>query len=255
MSGEVTPGGDLRTTPDREVPIALAKLHHVTAVGADVELRLEAHGLTGPDREEGVEPYRSPHEWACALVEGSGFEVTRATKHGAATRVRGVRRHTLADLVGPGMRLLVCGLNPSPFAADAGIGFARPGNRFWPAALEAGIVDVDRDPMRAFTEHGIGFTDLVKRTTRRAAELSSDEYRNGAGRVRSLVEWLRPRAVCFVGLAGYRTAVDRAATPGWQSASFGSRPAYVMPNPSGINAHTNVEQLRDHLRAAVAGAS
>ena len=67
------------------------------------------------------------------------------------------------------MRLLVCGLNPSIYSADAGVGYARPGNRFWPAAIAAGLVTEDRDPRHALSHHGVGITDLVKRATGRRA--------------------------------------------------------------------------------------
>jgi TDG/mug DNA glycosylase family protein len=149
------------------------------------------------------------------------------------------------------MRLLVCGLNPSVYSADAGIGFARPGNRFWAAAIAAGLVTVDRDT-RAALAAGIGMTDLVKRATPRADELTRDEYRAGLARVERLVRWLQPGAVCFVGLAGWRAAVDRKAVAGLQPDGLGGRPAYVMPSTSGLNARTPPSELADHLRAALA---
>jgi TDG/mug DNA glycosylase family protein len=148
------------------------------------------------------------------------------------------------------MRLLVCGLNPSVFSADAGVGFARPGNRFWPAALAAGIVATDRSPDLALADHGIGMTDIVKRATVAAAELTADEYRAGLARVERLVAWLRPGAVCFVGLAGWRAAVDRRAAAGIQPAALAGVPVYVMPSTSGLNARTPLAELAEHLRAA-----
>ncbi len=151
------------------------------------------------------------------------------------------------------MRLLVCGLNPSVYSADAGIGFARPGNRFWPAAIAAGLVTVDRDDARAALAAGIGMTDLVKRATPRADELTRDEYRAGLARVERLVAVAPPGAVCFVGLAGWRAAVDRRAVAGVQPDAIGGRPAYVMPSTSGLNARTPPSELADHLRAAALG--
>ena len=149
------------------------------------------------------------------------------------------------------MRLLVCGLNPSVRAADAGVGFVTPGNRFWPAALAAGLVTRDRDPFHTLDVHDVGMTDLAKRATRRADELAADEYRSGLERVERLVRWLAPGAVCFVGLAGYRVAVDRAAVAGPQPTPLGGRPVYVMPSTSGLNAHSGLGDLTDHLRGAV----
>jgi TDG/mug DNA glycosylase family protein len=138
------------------------------------------------------------------------------------------------------------------YSADVGVGFARPGNRFWNAALAAGIVTRARDTRHALVAHGIGMTDLVKRATPRADELTRDEYRAGLARVERLVRWLQPGAVCFVGLAGWRAAVDRRAVAGVQPGDIGGRPAYVMPSTSGLNARVPLAELADHLRAAAA---
>ncbi len=150
------------------------------------------------------------------------------------------------------MRLLVCGLNPSLHAVEAGVGFVSPSNRFWPAAVAAGLVTRDRDPRHALEAHGIGMTDLVARATPRAAGLTAEEYRAGLARLERLCRRLQPRAVCFVGLAGWRAAVDRAARPGPQERAVGGRPAYVMPSTSGANAATSLADLVEHLRAAAA---
>jgi TDG/mug DNA glycosylase family protein len=146
--------------------------------------------------------------------------------------------------------MLVCGLNPSVYSADRGIGFARPGNRFWPAALEAGIVTRDRDPWHAVRHHGIGFTDVVKRATPNADVLTTDEYRDGWRRIEHLAAWLQPRVVAFVGLAAWRAAVDRAAVAGLQPTPIGGRPAYVLPSTSGRNAHSSLADLVAHFAAA-----
>jgi TDG/mug DNA glycosylase family protein len=167
-------------------------------------------------------------------------------------QVNATRLRTLPDIVGPGMRLLMVGLNPSEYSADRGFGFARPGNRFWPAALAAGVVTRAHDPRHALAVDGLGMTDLVKRATPRADGLTAAEYQDGLTRVEHLVEWLQPRAVCVAGLAGWRAAVDRKAVAGVQARTVGGRPAYVMPNPSGLNAHDTVATLTDHLRAALA---
>ncbi len=156
---------------------------------------------------------------------------------------------TLPDFVRAGLRLLVCGLNPSPFAVRTGIPFGRPGNRFWQAARRAGLIAIERDPTAALAR-GIGFTDLVKRPTRAASELSEREYALGVERVLALVEAYGPRAICFVGLDGWRKAVDSRATPGVLSGGFAGRPAYLMPSTSGRNAHVTLDQLAAHLRRA-----
>jgi TDG/mug DNA glycosylase family protein len=148
------------------------------------------------------------------------------------------------------MRLLVCGLNPSVYSADAGLGFARPGNRFWPAMLAAGLAARDRDPGDLLRSHAIGLTDLVKRATRAAAELTTGEYREGLARVTRLVAWLRPGAVCFVGLDGWRRAVYRRAVAGPQPRDLDGVPVFVMPSTSGLNAHSRLDDLTGHLVAA-----
>jgi TDG/mug DNA glycosylase family protein len=182
------------------------------------------------------------------VFSGAGFvdvQIDRST-------VTAVRARTLADTVRPRMRLLVCGLNPSVRAADAGIGFVTPGNRFWPAALAAGIASVDRDARHALRQHGLGMTDIVKRATPRADALTTAEYRDGLARVERLVRWLRPGAIAFVGLAGWRAAVDRKAQPGVQPAGLGGVPVYVLPSTSGLNAACPLPTLVAHLEAAAA---
>ncbi len=149
------------------------------------------------------------------MVVGAGFDIVPGSLvvDGDEVRLSAVRARTLADTVGAGMRILVCGVNPAIYSADVGVGYGRPGNRFWPAALEAGLVTRDRDPLDALVSHGMGMTDFVKRATRTAAEVTTAEYRHGFGRVERLVRWLEPGAVCFVGLSGWRAAVDpRAAS-------------------------------------------
>jgi TDG/mug DNA glycosylase family protein len=165
---------------------------------------------------------------------------------------RATRLRSLPDTVGPEMRLLVCGLNPSNYAAAVGVGFARPGNRFWAAALAARLVSVNRDAVGALRRDGVGMTDLVKRPTVTASELGPGEYRAGLERVEHLVGWLRPGAVCFVGLAGWRAAVDRRAQPGVQPTDLAGAPVYLMPSTSGLNARTSLDELTEHLRAAAA---
>jgi len=220
---------DLRHADDERVhlPLALAALHDALAVGAPLWLT-----GTGPDTGR--------------LLDGAGFASAR--RRGGV--LRATRDHTLPDIVGPGMGVLVCGLNPSIYAADRGVAFARPGNRFWPAALEAGLVSRDRDPWHALRAHGVGFTDLVKRATPRADAVAASEYRAGFARVGWLAHFLHPAVVCLVGLAGWRAAVDPTAVPGVQPARLGGAPVYLMPNPSGVNAHATVATLAAHLADA-----
>jgi TDG/mug DNA glycosylase family protein len=207
----------------------LARRHWATAPGDVTTLSLDV------DRD-----------WRELLCAGAGFAVESVS--GSAVTARRLR--TLPDTIGAGMRMLVCGLNPSEYSADVGVGYARPGNRFWPAAMMAGLVTEARDGVAALEEHGVGITDLVKRATVAASALTRDEYRAGLDRITRIVEWLRPGAVCFVGLAGWRAAVDRRATAGVVPGGLAGVPAYLMPSTSGLNARTSVHELADHLRAA-----
>lgn len=218
------------------LPLALHRAQRTLAVGTEVDIDVAA--ATGGGRLD-------------ALLVGGGFDVVRPVVASGDRRlqVRVVRVRTLADTVGPGMRLLVCGVNPSPYSADAGVGYARPGNRFWPAALAAGLVDTDRDPVAAL-DRGVGMTDFAKRPTRTAAEVTREEYGTGFSRVSELVAWLQPGAVCFVGLSGWRAVVDRSAAAGPQPGTVAGRPVYVMPSTSGLNARSSLADLARHLADA-----
>ena len=146
----------------------------------------------------------------------------------------------LRDVVGPGLTVLFAGINPSIMSWERGHHFARPGNRFWRALHESGWTprlmrpDEDGD----LPALGIGVTNVVDRPTRAAAELSDDELRDGAEALAGLVERIEPRVVAVVGLGAYRVGFGRrAATVGLQPDPIGGRPAWVLPNPSGLNAH------------------
>ncbi len=242
--------------PKVDLPRALADLHRALEVGAPVDLTMEFGTREGEDPDDEF-PGRFFALWEPeplrAVMVGAGFSVEVCEHDGGEwIQVNATRLRTLPDFVGPGMRLLMVGLNPSEYSADRGFGFAGPSNRFWPAALAAGLVTQAKDPLRALRVDHVGMTDLVKRASPSAQELKAAEYRDGLARVDHVVAWLRPRAVCFAGLAGWRAAVDRKAVAGVQQQTVGGRPVYVMPNPSGLNAHDTVATLTDHLRAALA---
>ena len=241
--------------------MALWDLHRALAPGG-----IAGIGLFGGDQEHS--PYdgdwfpgrwfsRWPEQLLRDVFEGAGFAVESLAQHEAPnsgddpyvfTVVR--REHTLAATGGPGMRLLLVGLNPSLHAADSGVGFSGPSNRGWPALLASGLATADRDPSALLREHRIGMTDMVKRATARASELDPAEYRDGIARLDRLCAWLQPSAVCVVGLTGWRVAVDRGATAGPQDRRLGGRPVWLMQNPSGLNAHVTTEDLADSLLGA-----
>jgi TDG/mug DNA glycosylase family protein len=255
-----------------QLPVALAQLQRALAVGAPIEMTLRAGVGEGPLADDDF-PGRFFAHWEAdelaSVVVGAGFEldgdadwagVTVSGGEGERLTVRARAARTLPDFVGPGMRVLVCGLNPSLVAADAGYGYAGATNRFWRAAVSSGLVGAARArrPLAVLAGDGVGMTDLVKRATPRAQGLKTAEYRAGLTRLSRVVEWLSPGVVLFVGLAGWRAAVDRGAHAGRQPApvaALGTAQVYVMPSTSGLNAGTSLSELVGHMEAAVALAS
>lgn len=242
--------------PCDRLPLALGQLHQSLTLDAPVAITVKrgasAWGALAQDDFEGRRFGHWEPGHLVDVVAGAGFEIDATDADADWIAVRGRRGRLLPDTVAAGMRLLVCGLNPSVYTADAGVGYARPGNRFWPAALASGLVTVDRDPLAALSDHGVGMTNLVLRATPRADELSAAEYREGVTRVERLVRWLAPGALCVVGITGWRHAVDRRAQLGEQPELLGDRPVYVMPNTSGLNAHATPADYERHLRAGIA---
>lgn len=173
------------------------------------------------------------------------------------------RDQTVADLIGPGLRLLFVGINPGLWTAAAGAHFAHPGNRFYPALHEAGITahrlevsngmaDSDR---RHLLERGVGITNLVPRATARADELRRDELRAGARRLEADAAAWRPNVVAVVGIGAYRVAFAKPkAVAGRQSELLGGAAVFVLGNPSGLNAHETVTTLAGSFRVAAEAA-
>jgi TDG/mug DNA glycosylase family protein len=241
--------------PGMELPVALAHLHDAMAVGAPLELSLRVGSREGTIPDDDFPGRFFAHWQPDRLVDvttGAGFDLDELEARDEWLIVRARRGRTLPDFVGPGMRVLVCGLNPSVMSADVGFGYARATNRFWRAAVDSGLVGpaARHRPLCALAVHGVGMTDLVKRATPGAGELSRDEYRAGAARVARLVAWLAPAVTLFIGLDGWRAAVDRGAGPGLQPAAFGGAPAYVMPSTSGRNARWRLDALVSHMASA-----
>ncbi len=256
-----------------ELPLALAHLHHSLRVDGFIEFTLvdlETVDPTADELRRGTTQRRFDDDRfggrlftavtkdrARVLLEGAGFDrirIERPEQRPVWLWIRARRSYTLPDYRRPGLDLLVCGLNPSLRAAESGIPFITGSNRFWAAATKAGLVGRERDPWDAL-RRGLGFTDLVKRPTRGANELTVAEYAAGLERLRQRVGEERPGAICFVGLDGWRRAVDRSAEPGWLADGVGGRPAYLMPSTSGRNAQTDLTTLTRHLRRAARGSN
>ncbi|MEZ4417965.1 MAG: G/U mismatch-specific DNA glycosylase [Gemmatimonadota bacterium] len=173
------------------------------------------------------------------------------------------RSLTVPDLVGRGLRLLFCGINPGLWTAASGAHFAHPGNRFYKALHGAGVTEelldvragFDAKSRTALTRKGIGITNLVMRTTARADELDPEEFRAGAVVLEGKVRRWKPRVLAFVGLGAYRTGFERpGARVGEQDHRIGDTRIWALPNPSGLNAHYSLDDLAQ-LYGEVADAS
>jgi TDG/mug DNA glycosylase family protein len=167
------------------------------------------------------------------------------------------RGKTLPDLLGPDVRLLIVGINPGLLTVAVQSHFGRRGNRFYPALYRAGIVDRLIDAADGFVEEdrahlmarGVGITNLVRTATARADELSTEELLAGARSLERRVRRIKPGAVAILGITAYRTAFARPkATVGLQPERLGGAPLWVVPNPSGLNAHASLAGLAEAYR-------
>lgn len=150
------------------------------------------------------------------------------------------REKTIPDVLAPGLRLLFVGINPGLYSAAVGHHFAGPGNRFWPALYDSGLTDRLLSPFedQQLVRYGCGITNVVDRATGRADELAAEEFVKGAERVTRKVERFAPQCVAFLGLTAYRTAFGKKqAAVGRQEETLGGVDLWVLPNPSGLNAH------------------
>ena len=179
-------------------------------------------------------------------------------KRPTADELRNAAGKAIPDVIGPDLRVLFVGINPGLYSGATGFHFARPGNRFWPTLRGAGFTprQLKPDEVSELLGLSLGITNLVNRTTATAAELKDSELRQGAGRLRGTVDRYRPRAVAVLGLGAYRVGFDRPkAAIGPQPEQLGSSRLWILPNPSGLNAHYQLPQLIElfaALRVAVA---
>jgi TDG/mug DNA glycosylase family protein len=174
---------------------------------------------------------------------------------------------TLPDLLRSGLDIVFVGINPSIFSVQRGHYFARKTNRFWPCLSRSTLSRRARQALSveqlgpehdtALLDHGIGFTDLVKRATAKASDLAPSELAAGVQHLLAKLEQYRPRVTCFHGITGYRPVhrmLTGAATDpglGLQDLRLGPTRVYLVPNPSGANAHfTPADQTRWYDRLA-----
>ena len=159
---------------------------------------------------------------------------------------------TIPDVIAEVLDILFVGINPGLWSGATGFHFARPGNRFWKAIAEAGLVDRVLDPseQHELLAHGIGITNLVPRTTAAAAELTTEELRTGARTLAAKVERYRPQNVAFLGISTYRVAFGAPdASIGLQPERLAGARVWVLPNPSGLNASWTLPRLAEAYRA------
>jgi TDG/mug DNA glycosylase family protein len=157
-------------------------------------------------------------------------------------------KQALPDLVGPHLRVLFCGINPGTLSAQLGLHFARSGNRFWKLLAAGGFTQSVLQPAEQHTLPGlgVGITNLVGRPTAAASELSVAELRDGATELETKVAALRPRCVAVLGLQAYRTAFRRPeAAIGRQPELLGGSLLWLLPNPSGLQAHYQLPEMSD----------
>lgn len=153
---------------------------------------------------------------------------------------------TVRDVIAPGLRILFCGINPGLYTAAVGHHFARPGNRFWPALFAAGFTDRLLSP---FDEHellelGFGVTNVVMRATATADQLSRAELTEGGKRLAAKIKRYQPEFLAVLGVGAYRAAFGNAkAIIGEQETTIGKTRVWVLPNPSGLNAHYQPKDL------------
>ncbi|MBP2478460.1 TDG/mug DNA glycosylase family protein [Crossiella equi] len=169
------------------------------------------------------------------------------------------RDRVLPDVIAPELDVLFSGINPGLLSALTGHHFARPGNRFWPALHRSGFTPRQLAPaeQEELLAYRLGITNVVARTTARADELSPEELREGGRQLAERVARYRPRFLAVVGISAYRTAFGHPkAVLGPQEERIGGARVWVLPNPSGLNAHYQLDRLAEvfgELRAAAQG--
>ena len=178
---------------------------------------------------------------------------TRATRprRPTAAEIAAADGLTIPDVIAPGLRVLFSGINPGLYSAATGYHFARPGNRFWPALHRSGFTprQLRPDEQEQLTGLGLGITNVVARATARAGELTGEELREGGIKLLEKAESFGPRWLAIVGITAYRTAFGEArATFGPQARAAGATRLWVLPNPSGLNAHFVIPKLVEAFR-------
>lgn len=172
----------------------------------------------------------------------------RPTKQELAAAVS----QTVPDIIAPGLKVLFCGINPGLYSAAVGHHFARPGNRFWPTLHRSGFTPtlLSPDEERELLPLSLGITNIVDRASAAADELTEEELREGGERLTRKLKRHRPKILAVLGVGAYRTAFGKKdARLGLQPEAIGQTAVWVMPNPSGLNAHYRLDQLAEMFAA------
>jgi TDG/mug DNA glycosylase family protein len=173
------------------------------------------------------------------MISDSGSKPTRAQLVASANK-------KIADVIAPNLRVLFCGINPGLYSGWTGHHFAKPGNRFWPALYASGFTERLLLPSEKYEllKDGYGITNVIARTSASETDLKKDEYAIGARRLKAKLRKYRPAFLAVLGIGAYRLAFEKPkAMLGRQEEKFGDTTVWVLPNPSGLNAHYQAKEL------------
>ncbi|MDX2229798.1 MAG: G/U mismatch-specific DNA glycosylase [Leptolyngbyaceae cyanobacterium bins.349] len=162
-------------------------------------------------------------------------------------QVRAAYGQTLPDIIAPNLHVLFCGINPSLYSAAVGHHFARPGNRFWRSLHAAGFSDRCLSPFedQELLSLGYGLTNIASHATARADELTPAELITGQQQLAAKVQHYQPQVLAVLGISAYRVAFNRPkAVMGLQAELLHETLIWVLPNPSGLNAHYQLHDLQ-----------
>ncbi|GAA1785102.1 G/U mismatch-specific DNA glycosylase [Streptomonospora arabica] len=204
--------------------------------------------MSAPRSPEDAQEPREPEE------AGPGGRPARRPGKEELAAARGA---VIPDILAPGLDILFCGINPGLYSGWSGHHFARPGNRFWPALHRAGLTPrrLRPDEQDLLPQWGLGITNLAARTTARADELSAEELRAGAADLERTLRVHRPGALAVLGVTAFRQAFgDPAARIGPRPEPIAGTPVWVLPNPSGLNAHWSTDGIAAEMRRVAAAA-
>lgn len=214
-----------------------------------LQMVLKAEQPTDPDSSTIFQPASQKHrrrlwrmEWLASIICSMPVNIWKPTRE----QILDAEGKKMQDIIAPCLNVLFCGINPSLYSAAVGRHFARPGNRFWPTLFAAGFTDrlFSAFEDERLLERGYGITNVVERATATAAEVTESEFIKGGRLLERKVRRYRPKVLAVLGVSAYRIAFGRKdAAVGRQESTLGGAAVWVLPNPSGLNAHYRLEDL------------